>query len=187
MRVRASGAIARSSSRASTARSSRGPRLPSTTLHSLRPTIAKALGLNGEPGIVLASSDGALANLGVGAVGPGELALTLGTSGAIRTVVDHTVFDEHGRTFCYAFDDTRYIVGGPTSSAGAALNKLHELFMSEVPEKERFERAVGLAATSPPGANGAQRAALPRRRARTVLAGGVARRHARTRPLARAR
>ena len=130
------------------------PALPSTTLHTLRSTVAKALGLTGELGIVLASSDGALANLGVGAVGPGELALTLGTSGAIRTVVDHTVFDDHGRTFCYAFDDTRYVVGGPTSSAGAVLNKLHELFMSEVPEGERFERAVALAATSPPGANG---------------------------------
>ncbi len=130
------------------------PAPPSTTLRSLRPTVAKALGLTEEPSIVLASSDGALANLGVGAVAPGELALTLGTSGAIRTVVDRTLFDEHGRTFCYAFDDTRYIVGGPTSSAGAALNKLHELFMSEVPETERFARAVALAETSPPGANG---------------------------------
>jgi len=130
------------------------PALPSTTLHDVRDTVAKALGLLGKPGIVLASSDGALANLGVGAVGPGELALTLGTSGALRTVVDRTSFDEHGRTFCYAFDDTRYIVGGPTSSAGAALNKLHELFMSEVPEAQRFERAVGLAEAAPAGANG---------------------------------
>ena len=130
------------------------PVLPSTSLRSMRQTVASALGLAEQPAIVLASSDGALANLGVGAVEAGELALTLGTSGAIRTVVDHTLFDDHGRTFCYVFDDTRYLVGGPTSSAGAALNKLHELFMSEVPEKDRFARAVELASTSPPGANG---------------------------------
>jgi len=130
------------------------PAPPSTTLHALRPTIASALALTGNPGIVLASSDGALANLGVGAVAPGEVALTLGTSGAIRTVVERPVLDEHGRTFCYAFDDKRYIVGGPTSSAGASLNKLHDLFMSEVPEKERFARSVELAESAPPGANG---------------------------------
>ena len=130
------------------------PAPPSTTLRSLRPTVAKALGLKDDAAIVLASSDGALANLGVGAIEPGELALTLGTSGAIRTVVERASLDDHGRTFCYAFDDTRYLVGGPTSSAGAVLNKIHELFMGEVPEKERFGRAVELAESSPPGANG---------------------------------
>jgi gluconokinase len=126
---------------------------PSTTLRSLREPVAGALGL-GEAAIVLASSDGALANLGVGAVGPGELALTLGTSGAIRIVVDRPALDAHGRTFCYAFDDRRYIAGGPTSSAGAVLNKIHELFASEIAPGERFERAIELAESAPAGARG---------------------------------
>jgi gluconokinase len=126
----------------------------STTLRNVRRSVANTLGLTENPGIVLASSDGALANLGVGAVAAGELALTLGTSGAIRTVVDAPVLDERGRTFCYAFDDKRFIAGGPTSSAGAVLNRLHELFMPDVPVAERFMKAVALAETSPPGANG---------------------------------
>ncbi|MGP6158689.1 MAG: gluconokinase [Vulcanimicrobiaceae bacterium] len=126
---------------------------PSTTLRTLRQPVASALGL-GDAAIVLASSDGALANLGVGAVGPGELALTLGTSGAIRMVVERPALDAQGRTFCYAFDDRRFIAGGPTSSAGAVLNKIQELFAGEIPVAERFNRAIELAEGAPPGANG---------------------------------
>ncbi|HEY0799034.1 MAG TPA: gluconokinase, partial [Candidatus Baltobacteraceae bacterium] len=129
---------------------------PASTLtkRPLRVNVANALGFNDPPEIVLASSDGALANLGVGAVDPREPALTLGTSGAIRVVLDSPALDGSGRTFCYCFDDTRYVVGGPTSSAGAVLNKLHDLFLSEVPPAERFTQSVAFAADAQPGANG---------------------------------
>jgi len=127
---------------------------PSTTLRELRPAVAAALGIDAKTPVVLASSDGALANLGVGAVGPGDLALTLGTSGAIRTVVTTPTFDPHGRTFCYAYDDVKFIAGGPTSSAGAALAALNALFLDDVPGPDRFARAVALAEKAAPGANG---------------------------------
>jgi len=119
----------------------------------LRSPAAQTLGLH-ESALVLASSDGALANLGVGAVEAGELALTLGTSGAIRVVVDSPALDPHGRTFCYAFDDTRYIAGGPTSSAGAVLNKIFELVLGETATTERFNKALELADSGVEGANG---------------------------------
>jgi gluconokinase len=130
------------------------PAAPSTAHRRLRSSVASALGLGTETAVVLASSDGALANLGVGAVAPGDLAVTLGTSGAIRAVVATPALDGRGRTFCYAYDDTKYIVGGPTSSAGAVLNKLQELLMGEIPADERFENAIGLAERAPAGANG---------------------------------
>ena len=130
------------------------PAPPSTTRRALRPSIASVLGIETAIAVVLASSDGALANLGVGAVLNGELALTLGTSGAIRTVVAEPALDAHGRTFCYAFDDTKFIAGGPTSSAGAVLAALQALFLSELPAHERFAAAVALAEKAPPGANG---------------------------------
>ncbi len=126
----------------------------STTLEALRPGVAASLALVEKPKLVLASSDGALANLGVGAVGAGELALTLGTSGAIRTVVDVPMLDASGRTFCYAFDDARFIVGGPTSSGGAVLNAIEALFAPEVPVADRFPFAVAQAESAEPGANG---------------------------------
>jgi gluconokinase len=130
------------------------PAPPSTALRAFRPGVANTLGLTNQSALVLASSDGALANLGVGAVAPDEIALTLGTSGAVRVVVDELALDEGGRTFCYAFDDTRYIAGGPTSSAGAVLNKIHELFAPEVDAAERFSLAAHLAEGVPIGANG---------------------------------
>jgi gluconokinase len=126
----------------------------STIRRAINPSVAAALGLQEGTALVLGSSDGALANLGVGAVGPGELALTLGTSGAVRVVVDEVVLDTAGRTFCYAFDDTRYIAGGPTSSAGAVLNRIFELFLGDIAAEDRVHQAQGLAGLSPPGADG---------------------------------
>ncbi len=130
------------------------PAAPSTTLRAFRPGIATTLGLSSQTALVLSSSDGALANLGVGAVVPGEVALTLGTSGAVRAVVERPELDEAGRTFCYAFDDARFIAGGPTSSAGAVLNQLQALFASEIPLEQRFARAADMAASAEPGARG---------------------------------
>lgn len=127
---------------------------PSTTLVAPRTTLAADIGLPHGTALVLGSSDGALANLGTGAVRPGDVAVTLGTSGAVRSVVARAILDEHGRTFCYAYDDTKYIVGGPTSSAGGVLDKLQELFLGEVPRHERFARALDLAQRAEPGAGG---------------------------------
>jgi gluconokinase len=126
----------------------------STTRRAINPSVAASLGLQEGVTLVLCSSDGALANLGVGAVGAGELALTLGTSGAVRVVVDEVMLDAAGRTFCYAFDDNRYIAGGPTSSAGAVLARLFQLFLSEVSPEERTAHAIMLAEAAAPGAEG---------------------------------
>lgn len=120
----------------------------------LRDGVAATLGLANDTAIVLASSDGALANLGVGAVEAGEFALTIGTSGALRVVVDEPQLDSAGRTFCYAYDDERYIAGGATSSAGAVLARFATLFFGDAPPAERMQRALADAAQAPPGANG---------------------------------
>ncbi len=125
-----------------------------TAYRDLRPAVATALGLPKDAAIVLCSSDGALANIGVGAIGPGDVALTLGTSGAVRTMLDAPLLDEQGRTFCYVADDDHYIVGGPTSSAGAVLNWLLALLLGEVDDRARFDRAVELASQVAPGAEG---------------------------------
>ena len=130
------------------------PAAPSTALREFRPAIAQELGFrDGAVTLVLASSDGALANIGSGG-GNGDLALTLGTSGAARTLSAQPLLDDRGRTFCYIADDARYVIGGPTSSAGAALDWIFALLLAEVPKPERFARAVALAAEVGPGAGG---------------------------------
>jgi gluconokinase len=130
------------------------PAPPSTTLTAFRPAIARELGLTGRTAVVLASADGPLANIGVGTSERGDVALTLGTSGAVRILSDVPILDARGRTFCYCADDRRYVVGGPTSAAGASLDWIFALLMAEVPKEERFAHAAELAAAVQPGADG---------------------------------
>lgn len=130
------------------------PAAPSTALRTFRASIARELHLTPTTAVVLASSDGALANIGIGASLAGDLALTLGTSGAIRVMVDRPALDPAGRTFCYYADDTRFIVGGPTSSAGAALDWIFALLLSEIPQDARFAHAAALAERVGAGADG---------------------------------
>ena len=132
---------------------------PSTALPAFREPIARELGVHGGGlTVILASSDGALANIGSGAA-TGDLAVTLGTSGAARTLTTEPHLDDAGRTFCYPADDRRFIVGGPTSSAGAALDWTFALLLDELPKEQRFARAAELAGEIPAGADGAT--ALP--------------------------
>ncbi len=128
--------------------------LPSAALRTFRPTIARQLGLGEETAVVLASSDGALANIGVGASGVRDVAVTLGTSGAVRVLASEPVLDSQCRTFCYCADDTHFVVGGPTSSAGASLDWIFSILMDEAPKDERFARAAAMAEQIEPGANG---------------------------------
>lgn len=130
------------------------PALPSTALHAFRPAIARELGLTDGTAVVLASADGPLANIGVGTSAVGDVALTLGTSGAVRILTDAPFLDPHGRTFCYCADDSRFVVGGPTSAAGASLDWVFALLLGDVPKDRRFARAAALAAEVAPGADG---------------------------------
>jgi len=127
---------------------------PSTTVREFRPAIARELSLTNETAVVLASSDGALANIGVGAGAGGDVALTLGTSGAVRVLAGRPMLDARARTFCYCADDTRFVVGGPTSAAGASLDWIFALLLDEVPKEARFARAVDMASGVAPGADG---------------------------------
>jgi gluconokinase len=129
------------------------PAAPSTARTKIHPAIAHELGIGEETAVVLASSDGALANIGTGTT-TGDVAVTLGTSGAVRTLCEEPVLDGQCRTFCYPADDTTFVIGGPTSSAGASLDWIFALLLDELPKEKRFARAAELAAQIPPGANG---------------------------------
>ena len=126
---------------------------PPSARKTLRGAVARELGLDANTAVVLASSDGALANIGTG-TGTGDVAVTLGTSGAVRTLSTEPLLDERARTFCYPAGDETYVIGGPTSSAGASLDWMFALLLDELPAKERFARGAQLAAEIAPGANG---------------------------------
>ncbi|AMP02360.1 gluconate kinase [Collimonas arenae] len=88
-------------------------------LSGLEPAVAQQLGLLPTTPFVIGANDGVLSNLGVNAIGPGQVAVTIGTSGAMRTVIDKPLTDPSGRTFCYALTDKHWVVGGPTNNGGS--------------------------------------------------------------------
>jgi gluconokinase len=95
--------------------------VPTTTLLRLAPDVASAAGLPGDTPLVIGAADGPLANLGVGATPAGVAAVSLGTSGALRTVVDRPTSDAAGRLFCYALTEDRWVIGGAVNNAGSVV------------------------------------------------------------------
>ena len=85
---------------------------------------AAALGLPAGLPVIPGGSDGAMANLGSGAAGPDKLAVSIGTSAAVRLTLASPHLDPSGRTFCYRLDDRRFIAGGASNNGGNVLDWL---------------------------------------------------------------
>ncbi|WP_059105684.1 gluconokinase [Shouchella shacheensis] len=121
---------------------------------------AEMLGLTQETRWIIGAGDGVLANVGVGALNPGEVAVTIGTSGAVRTVVDEPLIDEQGRTFCYALTEDRWVIGGPTNNGGMMLRWVRDEFSGvDIQEAERlgvsgYDHLMQVAGAVPAGAEG---------------------------------
>lgn len=65
-----------------------------------------------------AIGDGAASNVGVGAVGAGRAALTIGTSGAMRLVIATDDVPVPAQLWCYRLDPHRFVIGGALSDGG---------------------------------------------------------------------
>ncbi|BCG61408.1 gluconokinase [Paenibacillus sp. URB8-2] len=101
-------------------------------LRGMKPEMAEAFGLLPHTPWVVGASDGALANIGSGAASLGNTAVTIGSSGSVRRFVSNPLTDPQGRTFCYAFGEDRWLIGGPTNNGGIALRWFKEQFMNGV-------------------------------------------------------
>ncbi len=124
------------------------------TDHVLDGLTAAAAGRTGLPRdtpVVAGATDGIMANLGVGAIGDGIGALTVGTSGAIRVIVDEPVTDPAMRTFCYALTPGRWCVGGAISNGGLWLTWLRDHVLDGRVEVADLTASAG---DVPPGAEG---------------------------------
>jgi gluconokinase len=75
---------------------------------------------------VIGAGDGPLANLGSGAMKPGQMAFTMGTSGAVRMCVGQPYTDPKMRTFNFFLFENQYIIGGATNNGGIVLQWLEE-------------------------------------------------------------
>ena len=138
------------------------PQLVPTThiLKGMKKRYATLMGIDENTPIIVGASDGVLSNLGVNSYKKGEVAVTIGTSGAIRTVINKPRTDYKGRIFCYVLDEDHYVIGGPVNNGGVVLRWLRdELLASEVETAKRlgvdpYDVLTKIASRVKPGAEG---------------------------------
>ncbi|MBB4078605.1 gluconokinase [Lewinella aquimaris] len=103
--------------------------VPGDTLLEWKAEVADRMGVADLP-LVIGGSDGCLANLGSGITEPGQVSLTVGTSGAVRVThrgkparTDHQLFD-------YLLFDDYAVLGGATNNGGKVLEWTYELLQA---------------------------------------------------------
>lgn len=84
----------------------------------LTETAAKEMGLPSGIPVVIGGSDGALNQIGVGAMEEGIMTLSVGTSGALRLTSEMPVIPPEPSTWCYYLADGKRIAGAATAGAG---------------------------------------------------------------------
>jgi gluconokinase len=133
-------------------------------LSTLVPTTFTSRGL-GEPALLAAgltsttpftigASDGVLANLGMRAIDPQALVLTIGTSCAVRRGSPIPYTNPDTRAFCSVLAPGRFIIGGASNSGGVVLDWLKNLLCSQAgtaaapPEAEQLWQGLLVQASS---------------------------------------
>jgi xylulokinase len=118
---------------------------------SISTEAAEATGLRAGTPVVAGGGDQAAAAVGVGAVEPGVVSLSLGTSGVVFTTTDGPLIDPHGRlhAFCHAVPDRWHVMGVMLSAAGSL-----RWFRDALAPGVAFPALVDEADDVPPGSDG---------------------------------
>ncbi|ETY73661.1 gluconokinase [Lactiplantibacillus fabifermentans] len=138
------------------------PELVDTTyqLKGLKPALATLTGLEPTTPFIIGATDGALSEIGLGAIDDGEVAVTIGTSGAVRTFVDEPRIDPKGRIYCYPVMAGKWIIGGPVNNGGIVFRWVRDNLCA--PEKavatelgiDEYDLLTQMAASVPAGSDG---------------------------------
>ena len=97
-------------------------------LRGMAPGAAEALGLPADTPFCLGSTDGVLANVGSGVFDGSAMTSTIGTSGALRTMLPTPYEDEELRLWSYCFAGGLWAVGGAINNGGLVLKWLRDAF-----------------------------------------------------------
>ena len=131
---------------------------PVSTTHivkGIKKEYAIQLGIDESTPFIIGASDGCLANLGSNATQPGDMAITIGTSGAVRMINDHPEYDIKERIFNYILTDKLYVSGGATNNGVVVLKWYTENFLQRTfTSAKDLEWFVEQAAKAPAGADG---------------------------------
>lgn len=129
--------------------------LPTDARLPLAPAAAARLGLPEGLPVVLGAADGPLGNVGTGAIGDGIAGLSLGTSGAIRILVEEQPAELDPALFCYALDARSWVLGGAVSNGASVTRWLAAAIGSEPGAGPATDTALlDLAAQVPAGSEG---------------------------------
>ncbi|HET7616432.1 MAG TPA: gluconokinase [Bacillales bacterium] len=132
---------------------------PVSTTYSIRglqSAKAEQLGLPEDVPFIAGASDGVLANLGVGAIEEGSVACSIGTSGAVRTIVPEPATDPQGRIFCYVLTEDHWVIGGPINNGGIAFRWIRDNVFDELPNEagDPYDLLTSRAERIGPGTDG---------------------------------
>ena len=124
--------------------------------HSLKcnnqnPEYAFLNGIN----FMIGSSDGCLANIGSGVISNDTAAITIGTSGAVRTTSTHPVNDYKNMLFNYVLEKDTIITGGPINNGGNTLKWLLNTYLQiSDPSEKQYLQLFEMVEQVPAGSNG---------------------------------
>ena len=127
------------------------PALPWEIAGGLTKAAAAETGLRAGTPVAVGAHDGICANVGAGAIEPGEYAITLGTHAVARTV---TLAWPPGATRFYALPPDRHIIGGNAMLGGRALDWLLDITKGAGDREQDYREADSLATALSPGAEG---------------------------------
>ncbi len=113
------------------------------------------LGLKKVIPFVAGGNDGCCANLGCGAIGENEMAVTVGTSGAVRKVTQEKNHETTGKTFTYLLTENHYVQGGATNNGGNILEWYAEKILElPIENKDDMLKLETLATAAHAGSGG---------------------------------
>src|SRR5947209_1686005 len=112
---------------------------------------AEATGLRAGTSVVAGGGDQAAGGVGVGAVRPGIVALTLGTSGVVFAATESPLIEPAGRlhAFCHALPARWHLMGVMLSAAGSL-----QWYRDALAPRLSFEELIAEASDVPAGSEG---------------------------------
>ncbi len=112
---------------------------------------AEATGLRAGTPVVAGGGDQAAQAVGVGAVRPGIVALTLGTSGVVFATTESCLIEPEGRlhAFCHALSDRWHLMGVMLSAAGSL-----QWYRDTLAADTSFDELMTEAGVAPAGSEG---------------------------------
>lgn len=136
------------------------PVSPTQIFNDMDKKYSDLMGIGPQTPFIIGGSDGCLANLGANAIKPGDAAVTIGTSGAIRIIADKPKNDESERIFSYILTEDHFVLGGPVNNGGIIFRWFRDNFSQiEMDQAETlgvdcYELLTKEASKVPAGANG---------------------------------